>query len=135
MSSKDGNRNSLKLSEAREATPPVNPVEAMRRQLSTALFGAVKEQDVLDMAGKLKEMAQAGNLGAMKMYFDLVLGSQKSAPPAPAAGDGTGLKMMAEALQDLVDEIRVGKARTERTAKERKLIANGVSAAGDHDEE
>lgn len=103
-----------KLSEARELTPAVNPVEAMRRQLALALFGSVKEQDVLEMATKLKEMAQGGNLKAMKMYFDLVIGKdQKVVRPS---GDSAGLKLMAEAMQDLVDEIRINRAMSAETS-------------------
>jgi hypothetical protein len=62
---------SLKLSEARERTPAVNPVEAMRQQLQLELFGAVKAADVQGIAAKLKDMALAGDLKAMKLFFQL----------------------------------------------------------------
>ncbi len=118
-------RNSLRLGEARELTPPVNAVEAMRRQLSVALFGGVKEQDVVDMANKLKEMAQGGDLKAMKMYFDLVLGKDaKPTPPPPPPAVG-----IAEALRDLVDEIRIAKHHSRR--KVEAINGNG----GPHDED
>lgn len=114
---------SLKLDEARALTPPVNPVEAMRRQLALALFDGVKEQDLLDMAAKLKEMAMAGDLKAMALFFKLVLPADKPAPPPPEAG--AGLRMMAEAIEDLVDEIRVTRARADRGPA--ALPANGRS--------
>jgi hypothetical protein len=116
-------RHPLRLEDSRALTPPVNPVEAMRRQLALALFDGVKEQDMLDMAAKLKEMAMSGDLKAMKMYFDLMLPKEKVAPPPQ---DGAGLRMMAEALQDLVDEIRVSKAAPPRSAAK---MLNGVAHA------
>jgi hypothetical protein len=104
----------LRLKEARELTPPVNPVEAMRRQLALAVFNGVKEADVTQMVEKLKEQAMGGDLKAQKMFFELIgaMGKQQAAPPPQ---DGAGLKMMAEALQDLVDEIRVAKAGPPRS--------------------
>jgi hypothetical protein len=126
MSADQPKRGTLKLDEARAITPPVSPVEAMRRQLQLALFDGVKEQDVLTLANKLKEMALAGDLKAMKMFFELVVGKEPKAAPPPS--DGQGLKMMAEALQDLVDEIRVTKAR------EAKRIQHVGHANGSHDE-
>ena len=65
---------SLKLSDARRRTPPVDPVAAMRESLQVALFGAVKESDVLGMVEKLKAIALDGDLRAMKMFFGLVVG-------------------------------------------------------------
>lgn len=110
--SENGNgngRGTLSLERARELTPPVNAVEAMRRQLAVALFGGVKEQDVLDVAMKLKEMALSGDHKAMQMFFKLMLPDGKQ-PPAPPQ-DGAGLRMMAEALGELMGEIRAAKAR------------------------
>ena len=123
MSGSNGNRRSLNLSEARELTPPVNPVEAMRKQLALALFDAVKPQDVIDLALKLKEQAMAGDLKAAKLYLDLMLGKDSKPVPPQSAADSGGLKMMAEALRDLVDEIRIGKAKT---AKREQLTLNGA---------
>jgi hypothetical protein len=121
-------RKTLKLGEAAALTPPVNPVEAMRRQLAMALFDGVKEDDVLQLATKLKEMALGGDLKAMKMFFDLVVGKEpKAAPPPPS--DGAGLKLMALALQDLVDEIRIAKAAP--PASRQKALANGAHDDGE----
>lgn len=132
-------RNTLRLDEARQLTPPVNPVEAMRRQLALALFDGVKEQDLLDMAGRLKEMAMAGDLKAMQLFFKLVLpAGEKAAPPPPQ--DGAGLKAMADALRDLVDEIRVNRARDDRAVRETVALppaqpaANGKGGGGAHDD-
>lgn len=122
MRGNNGNQ-SLKLDDARALTPAVNPVEAMRRQLALALFDSVKPQDVLDMALKLKEMAQGGDLKAMKMYFDLVIG--KDNKPAPPLPDQNGLKLIGEALQDLVDEIRISKAERPKSARLPAPASNG----------
>lgn len=113
----------LKLDEARAATPPVNPVEAMRKQLALALFDAVKPQDVIDLALKLKEQAMAGDLKAAKLYLDLMLGKDQPTPPPPAAAESQGLKQLAQAMHDLVDEIRIAKAPPPADAL---LTHNGV---------
>lgn len=115
-------RHSLKLNEAREKTPAVDSAEALRRQLSMAVFNGVKESDVVAMVEKIKEQAMAGDHKAQKMFFDLIGATGKAAPPPPAQ-DSAGLKMMAEALTDLVDEIRISKAPG---PKSRKQLANGV---------
>lgn len=109
-------RGTLNLKDAAALAPPVNPVEAMRRQLALALFGGVREQDVLDVAQKLKEMALAGDHKAMQMFFKLMLPDGK-ALASPPAQDSAGLRMMADALRDLVDEIRVSKATEKKQPK------------------
>lgn len=119
MPKPDTNNGKLTLELARELTPPVPPLEAMRRQLQLALFDGIKEQDVLDMATKLKEMAMAGDLKAMKMFLDLAVGKdQKPAPPPPSPTAG-----VAEAIRDLVDEIRISRAGPPKSRL--KEIANG----------
>lgn len=121
----------ISLNEARELTPPVSPIEAMRRQLATAVFGSVSEKDVLAMTEKLKEMGMSGDLKAMKMFFDLVVG--KDVKPTPPPSDA-GANQVAEALRDLVDEIRVTRARSDGPASRPKQIANGVNGGdGNHD--
>lgn len=126
-------RKSLSLKEARELTPAVNPVEAMRRQLSMALFDAVKEQDVINMANKLKEMAQAGDLKAMRMYFELVLGKEQK--PLPPPTDTNAVAQIAESLQDLVDEIRVTRARDDADGVRRKRIASSQANGSNGDDD
>lgn len=86
---------SLKLAEARQRTPAVSAVEAMRSSLQLALFGAVTEADVAGMASKLKEMALAGDLKAMKLFFQMV--QSQSQQPQTA-----GLE---QAVHDLADEV------------------------------
>lgn len=100
------------LKAMKETTPPVNPAEAIRKAAALGLSGAMKEQDVADVYAKLKEMALAGDKKAMEMFFKLTLGSGKGEDGRanPVAGEGQGMKMMAQALQDLVDEIRITKA-------------------------
>lgn len=105
MSSKNGIGFSLK--NMAESTPPVDPAEALRRQLSLAVFNSVKEADVLAVAAKLKEMALAGDLKAMQMFLKLTVGDAPKAPPAPASN---GSAALAAAIEDLVDEIRITKA-------------------------
>lgn len=107
MQNSNGNH-SLKLDEARKLTPAVDPVEAMRRNLALAVFGGVSEQDVMGIVGKIKEQALAGDHKAQQLLLKLVLGDGKVAP-AQASTDGAGLRMMAEAIKDLVDEIRIDK--------------------------
>lgn len=110
--------NPIRVSEARALTPPVDPVEAMRRQAAVAAFGAVTEADVEQLVQKLKELALSGDHRAIKMYFELigVMGG-KPATQAQAAESGA-IRLMAQALQDLVDEIRVTRARSQRPALE-----------------
>src|SRR5688572_28429129 len=74
-------RGTLRLADARQMTPKVSATEAMRQQLQLALFGAVTEQDVVGMAAKLKEMALAGDLKAMKLFFQLVMGQAQPVAP------------------------------------------------------
>ena len=82
MSSSSGREHPLTLAEARRRMPAVEAAAAMRGQLQLALFGAVTEDDVIGMAGKLKQMALAGDLRAMKLFFELVVGKGQAAPPA-----------------------------------------------------
>jgi hypothetical protein len=121
---------SLKLDDARAMTPPVNPVEAMRRQLAVSVFGAVKESDIEQMVTKLKDMAISGDHKAMKMYFELigVMGKQAQAPPPPQSSN----TQIAEALRDLVDEIRVTRAKSNDPRMVRELAA--LNGDNDHDE-
>ena len=104
-----GNGNGkLILDKARITTPPVSGVEAMRKQLALAVYGNVNDKDVADMMTKLKEMAMAGDLRAMQMWFKLTVGDGKAAAAAPQ--EPAGVAALAEAIEDLVDEIRVAKA-------------------------
>lgn len=129
MSSSKREYTPLKLDEARRATPPVNPIEAMKQQIAVAVFGAVKEAEVAELVEKLRSMAMAGDLKAAKLYFDLLLPKeQKPAPPPPA--EIPGLQQVAEAMRDLVDEIRVTKARSARAELE-ALPINGTSDGDD----
>lgn len=80
----NNNKKTVTLAEARQRTPPPDPVAACRNQLQLALFGAVSEGDVVQMATKLKAMAMEGDLRAMKLFFSLVTGGGgMSTPPAP----------------------------------------------------
>ncbi len=113
----NGSNQSLTLAEARERTPAVNPVEAMRRQLALALYDAVKPADVVALAEKLKQQAMAGDTRAAKLFFELVIGKDK---PGPAPGAERANNQVAEALRDLVDEIRIAKAdKTKRDSDPR----------------
>jgi hypothetical protein len=131
MSDRNGNGNrSLSLREARELTPAVNPVEAMRKQLALALFDGVKEKDVLDVATKLKEMALAGDHKAMQMFFKLMLPDAK-ASPAPVDPSG-GLQAMARAIQNLADQVGVQR-EYDLKASEHRAMVEASGGNGDED--
>jgi hypothetical protein len=78
-------RRTLSLRDAEALTPPVDAVKALQQSLQMALYNGVSEQDVAGVAGKLKEMAMAGDLRAMKMLFELVIGAKGMAPAPPPA--------------------------------------------------
>lgn len=80
--------NVLKLSEAAERTPPVNPVEALRQNLQMALFGALTGSDVTQVVEKLKEQALAGDLKATRLLLDLIAGGGPAAVQAVVVGGG-----------------------------------------------
>lgn len=113
-------KNGFNLQEMKSKTPPVDPAEAIRKAAALGLSGAMKEDDVAAVYRKLKEMALAGDRKAMDMFFKLTLGSGNGAAPAapPSADGGKGMQAMANALRDLVDEIRITKA-------EQAALANG----------
>ncbi len=95
------------LKEMQGKTPAVNPIEAMRRQMALGVTGAVREKDIAEMVEKLKAMAMGGNLKAMEMFFKLTLGDGKSAGEEQQP---KGMMALADAVEDLVDEIRIAKA-------------------------
>ena len=119
--SKNGNHHSLSLADARERTPAVNPVEAMRRQILVAVAQSVQPEDVVGVLNTLRERALGGDLKAMKMYLEFTMPKQASPAPAEAAG----LKLMAEALTDLVDEIRINKAHAVKREQIGAATKNG----------
>lgn len=87
-------RHTLNLREAEQRVPAVSAVEAMRRQLSLAIFGAIGESEVGAIVTKLKEKALGGDLRAMRLLFSLILPQQGGGRPVqvqqiavtPAAG-------------------------------------------------
>jgi hypothetical protein len=116
MSSSNGSgngngRGTLILDLARQATPIVNPIQAMRKQLALAVYDNVKEQDISEMMSKLKEMALGGDLNAMKMWMKLTIGDGNEKAPK----EETGVQALAEAVSELVDEIRIAKAEPPRS--------------------
>jgi hypothetical protein len=125
MSEQNGRFN-LKTMQA--ATPAVNPVEAMRKQLVLGLFNSVSEDDVAAVAKRLKELALAGDKGAMKMFFELVLPSAKS--QADEASAHAGLKLLAESIADLTDEARIARAEP---PKYRRKVLTGPKDDDDED--
>jgi hypothetical protein len=106
----------LNLAEARKLTPAVNPVEAMRKQLALSVYDNVNEKDIKAMMDKLKEMAIGGNLKAMQMYLKLTIGEGNDKLPEPPM-ETPGVKQLAEAIENLVDEIRIAQAKQETTRK------------------
>lgn len=107
-------RRTLDLDTARVQTPAPDPVEAMRRQCAVAAYGAVKDADVEAMVTRLKELAMGGDLKAMRMYLEMIgtIGKHQVASQPPA--ESAGLSMVAGALRDLVDEVRLNRAVEER---------------------
>jgi len=78
VSEKSGKGKAFRLSEARELTPPVDPAEALRKDLRMAFLQGFGADDMDALAGKLKEMALSGDLAAMKLITQLLTA------PAPA---------------------------------------------------
>ena len=114
---RDDEKQRFNLTEMQELTPAPNPVEAMRKQLALAAFGGVSEADMIAMVGKLKEKAMAGDLRAMDMFFKLTLPDKPAEKPVNIE---PGLKAVADAITELVDEVRVTKFR-----QEQKQLTNG----------
>ena len=106
------------LKEMAKVTPAVNPVEAMRKAMALGLSGEVKEKDAADLIAKLKEMAMAGNLKAMAMWFKLTMGDK------PMQDDHARLAV-ADAIADLVDEIRIAKDAPPAKPAKLRHVSNG----------
>jgi len=66
--------NSLKLSEARQATPAVSGVGAWAEKLRKAAFDAVSTEDMTALMQGLLKKAQAGDLAAAKLVLTYLTG-------------------------------------------------------------
>lgn len=118
---------SFNLKDMAKRTPAVPPVEALRRSMVNALAGAVTEKDMADIVAKLKEQSLAGDKKAMEIFFKLMLGDGKI--PEPPA-EPKGLNKLAEAIEDLVDEVRIAKAGA---PKNRRSVLTGPDDEDDED--
>jgi hypothetical protein len=61
-------------------------------------------------------MAIGGNLKAMQMYLKLTIGEGNDKLPEPPM-ETPGVKQLAEAIENLVDEIRIAQAKQETKRK------------------
>jgi hypothetical protein len=91
---------------------PANPYARRQAALRRALLGEVDEADLRAIVRKVLRLAKLGNLAAVKLLFEWVLG----APPASCH-------------PDRIDEDEMHVRRGRPTTLERLLLA------GDHDEE
>lgn len=67
-------RKVVKVSEAKRAAPPVDPVEARRKSLHSTLLSSVSELDVQEVAGTLVAKAKQGDLKAINLLIGLLQG-------------------------------------------------------------
>lgn len=116
----------LNLKAMQEKTPVVNPLEALRRSMANALCGSVSENDMTKVVAKLKEQALAGDKKAMEIFFKLMLGDGKTPEPPK---EPQGIQALADAIQDMVDEIRIAKAAPPKSR------AAAINAAKDDDDD
>lgn len=63
----------MKLKEAKAISPPADQVSMMRNSLQMAVFGAVKESHITEIASVLSMKARGGDLKATRLLFDILL--------------------------------------------------------------
>lgn len=107
----------------------------MRQSLAVAFFGGVKAGDMEAMATKLKEMALAGDLKAMRMFMELAgLGSKAPSPPQEDSKAATAIAKLAESVSDMVDEVRIARGLAEKRATDPLLMPQRNGKDTDDDE-
>jgi len=104
--------NGFHVKEMALRTPPVSAMEALRRSMANAVAGAVTERDMDEIVKRLKEDAKNGDKKAMALFFKLVLGDGKEPKEEK---EPKGMSAVAEAIRDLVDEVRIAKAPPPRS--------------------
>lgn len=62
----------LRLTQARQDTPPVDPVEAVKRSLVMTLYGQVGDEDVVGLVESIKKAAAGGDKASQRMLLDLI---------------------------------------------------------------
>jgi len=67
-----GKNTVIRLSEARDITPPVNPVEAVKQSLVMSLYGRIGDEDVEQLVESIKKQALEGDHRCRKLILDLV---------------------------------------------------------------
>jgi hypothetical protein len=101
---------SLRLDEARVATPKPNGVGAWADKLRQAAFDAVKESDMTDLMGSLMKRAKDGDNNAAKLVLNYLTGG--GAPPAAEAVTpeqvGKIVRAAVGELRDMMLEERIG---------------------------
>ena len=69
-------RTTLRLAKAREDTPAVDPVDAVKRSLVMAVYGKIGEEDVEEIVEGMVAAAKSGDKRSAKMLLDLVTKAQ-----------------------------------------------------------
>lgn len=65
-------RTTLRLAKAREDTPAVDPIEAVKRSLVTAVYGRIGEDDAEALVETIKKAAAEGDKRSQKLLLDLI---------------------------------------------------------------
>jgi hypothetical protein len=73
----------IRLSEARDITPPADPVHAVKQSLVMSLYGQIGEEDVAKLVDVIKEKALNGDRRSQKILLDIIT---KAAGPATSPG-------------------------------------------------
>jgi hypothetical protein len=79
-------RNSLKLADAKAATPPVQIIGKYAAQLREALYDACSEGELVDVMKSQVAKAKAGDTKAAKFVIDYLTGGAAKQAQAPAPG-------------------------------------------------
>jgi hypothetical protein len=131
-----------RLAKLETANPPVDAVEALRRNLLYAMFKGVTGDDVQEIVAKQVEKAKAGDGKAARLIIDMV----KDGGSAPThmqqaivvnSGDGRQdreVKFISDAREKVAILISEdGPQRTEQIAKVLHISLRDASHAVDHD--
>jgi hypothetical protein len=62
----------IRLSEARDVTPPVDPVQAVKQSLVMTLYGQIGEDDVAQLVDSIKTKALKGDRHAERLLLDII---------------------------------------------------------------
>lgn len=122
-----------------QAVPPLPPVEALRRNLLYAMFGAVTEEDMACVVAKQVEKAKQGDSKAARLLIDMVRGEA----PGPSrtqmqqaivvTGNAKGIQFISDTRRQIVQLISAtGPLTTVDVAGKMHLMLNDAAGALDH---